>query len=250
MIESLAPLDENGDIIEFFVSSGDIYEWIADVISHAWADPECGNGVCQPPMEYPSFGDHGCLTDCGEANTTAYLINLEPRFVGDAAEVAELLATVTYNLCTDDLVPLCWWAEEQKFEKNYAEGRVSEVLDLPDAVWVLRYTGTTAGTGLVVGGIRLYSEESEAATSVEGGEVDAASSSDSSTTSSTAPSTSSSTSFPTAPPVLPPLPPPLLLPLLRLLPPPLLLPLLPPLPTPLPPSPLHLPPPQQARNQT
>eukprot|EP00854_Cymbomonas_tetramitiformis_P029876 gene29876-37275_t len=158
LTESLSPKDENGEVIPFFTNVNDIYDWIKEIIAQAWTEEFCGNDVCSSPVEFPAFSYHGCLADCGQANTTLFVIALEARFrpSGDEAQIAELLANVKYNLCTDDLVPLCWWEEDQTFAEN--EVTVRTEVGLPDAVWTLRITGTHTSTGMVVGGIRQKNE--------------------------------------------------------------------------------------------
>ncbi|KAK3255361.1 hypothetical protein CYMTET_35456, partial [Cymbomonas tetramitiformis] len=63
------------------------------------------------------------------------------------------ISKLSFNLCTDELYPLCWWTENQQFDTgtNY-----STVLDLPDANWVLQVYGVSSENGGVIGGLSLW----------------------------------------------------------------------------------------------
>ncbi|KAK3266249.1 hypothetical protein CYMTET_25113 [Cymbomonas tetramitiformis] len=41
-------------------------DWLKTMAWEVWEDPKCGNGVCEHPFEFPSFGRFGCKFDCGE----------------------------------------------------------------------------------------------------------------------------------------------------------------------------------------
>ncbi|KAK3249524.1 hypothetical protein CYMTET_41044 [Cymbomonas tetramitiformis] len=41
-------------------------EWLQAMVLDVWNDPECGDNVCQPPVEFASYGRFGCKSDCGE----------------------------------------------------------------------------------------------------------------------------------------------------------------------------------------
>eukprot|EP00854_Cymbomonas_tetramitiformis_P017194 gene17194-20454_t len=158
IIETLLPKDENGDVLEFFTQTSELYDWVRQVIDPAWENPTCGNGYCAIPIEYPAFGYHGCLADCGVANTTAFTLQLTPRFVGD---VAAALETVSFNLCTDDAEPLCWFPMNVHFTENFETVRVDNIT-LPDGSWTLSVFNINSSTGLVVGGLIESSDQSSA----------------------------------------------------------------------------------------
>ena len=42
---------------------------LGNVVMHAWRDAVCGDGTCNSPHEFPSFGRFGCKADCGAAET-------------------------------------------------------------------------------------------------------------------------------------------------------------------------------------
>ena len=50
---------------EIFNSKEDIYDWLEGLVRTVWADPVCGDGQCELPFEYPSYGGFGCKSDCG-----------------------------------------------------------------------------------------------------------------------------------------------------------------------------------------
>ncbi|KAK3262839.1 TRP-like ion channel Pkd2, partial [Cymbomonas tetramitiformis] len=210
IIETLLPKDENGDVLEFFTQTSELYDWVRQVIDPAWENPTCGNGYCAIPIEYPAFGYHGCLADCGVANTTAFTLQLTPRFVmtrvramhrgfprslpdrshnqgaapartlrvggfGHAeyapwydmlvarlqGDVAAALETVSFNLCTDDAEPLCWFPMNVHFTENFETVRVDNIT-LPDGSWTLSVFNINSSTGLVVGGLIESSDQSSA----------------------------------------------------------------------------------------
>eukprot|EP00854_Cymbomonas_tetramitiformis_P023771 gene23771-28819_t len=146
-IETLVPLDENGDPKPFFVSNSEVYDWTRQVIKAIFTPMQCGDSICDIPEEYPAFSFHGCQTDCGVSNATTFDVVLEPRFVGDTQ-----LDRVSYNLCTEQPDSMCWWSEAQKFSMNFGIVRHS-ALALPDADWKLYVYGLVPSEGLVVGGI-------------------------------------------------------------------------------------------------
>jgi hypothetical protein len=41
------------------------YDWFAGVAGDVFPSSLCGNGICEPPEEYPGFGRFGCVSDCG-----------------------------------------------------------------------------------------------------------------------------------------------------------------------------------------
>ena len=41
------------------------WDWLQTLVAAVWADPQCGDGVCDAPQEMPGFGAHGCAADCG-----------------------------------------------------------------------------------------------------------------------------------------------------------------------------------------
>eukprot|EP00959_Pyramimonas_sp_CCMP1952_P475069 9503998-Pyramimonas_sp.AAC.2 len=62
------------------------YQWLQGIQSKIWTDPMCGNGLCEPPFEYPAYetssvllGDPyslGCQVDCGRETDVKEIIVL------------------------------------------------------------------------------------------------------------------------------------------------------------------------------
>jgi hypothetical protein len=46
-------------------SNAQFYDWMLQVVVDVFEDSVCGNGVCEPPLEYPGMGRFGCAADCG-----------------------------------------------------------------------------------------------------------------------------------------------------------------------------------------
>jgi hypothetical protein len=42
-----------------------IYDYLEHQTSLYWRDPICGDGMCDSPFEFPSYGRFGCTADCG-----------------------------------------------------------------------------------------------------------------------------------------------------------------------------------------
>ena len=40
-----------------------IRDWIKKLVTEVWIDPRCGDGRCETPYEYHSFGRFGCKAD-------------------------------------------------------------------------------------------------------------------------------------------------------------------------------------------
>eukprot|EP00854_Cymbomonas_tetramitiformis_P000701 gene701-1159_t len=183
IMSALGPQEDNGEPRKMFVSHQEVYDWVRQVTEAIFTPMKCGNAYCDKPEEFPAFSHHGCQADCGMMNATPYTIVLEPRFTGADAVIHEALQTVTYNLCTDDAVPVCWWEDFQSFRKNFVRHQ-HDGIGLPDAQWSLVVHNLVPSNGLVVGGIFLdsTSSDSENVTTPEGDvSVSAANLSDSGT---------------------------------------------------------------------
>ncbi|KAK3250979.1 hypothetical protein CYMTET_39671 [Cymbomonas tetramitiformis] len=151
MYENVVPKeDEDGEPTEFFMETDEIYDWLRQIIQDSWLDAPCGDTLCEDPFEFPAFSHLGCQADCNVANGTNFTVVLEPRFVRSYEE--EALVEVSYNLCTDDIEPVCWWSENQLFDYNFATVR-HDNLSLPDATWILTVYNLTAYKGLVMGSL-------------------------------------------------------------------------------------------------
>ena len=68
------------------------------------ADPPCGDGSCDYPLEFPAFGRFGCEADCGKfPNTTDIVISFSTSF-----HSKEQAMESSWNLCITDPLALCW----------------------------------------------------------------------------------------------------------------------------------------------
>ena len=72
-------------------STADIYAWLEGLVGRVWVDPTCGDGVCETPFEFASYGRFGCRADCGRLqdiqNLTAVQIDLYYDFTHPAGSI-------------------------------------------------------------------------------------------------------------------------------------------------------------------
>ncbi|KAK3276540.1 TRP-like ion channel Pkd2 [Cymbomonas tetramitiformis] len=105
-------------------------DWLKTQVVEVWKDPLCGNGICEAPHEFSSFGRFGCEADCGVAtDVTSILIYVEVDFFQLDKNLplgqADLLRRrATWNVCLHDevrrmrgLPELCWYEKNQVFRK-------------------------------------------------------------------------------------------------------------------------------------
>ena len=72
----------------------------------------CGDGICESPFEFASYGRFGCRADCGRLsdvveNLTTLQINLAYNFdhpVGSLPQT-ELMTQASWNLCPENGAP-------------------------------------------------------------------------------------------------------------------------------------------------
>lgn len=58
-------------------SSDDVLSWLDTTLTAIWVDPVCGDGVCETPFEYASYGRFGCRADCGKLSEIQNLTTLQ-----------------------------------------------------------------------------------------------------------------------------------------------------------------------------
>lgn len=126
-------------------SSNEVLSWLQSTLAEVWKDPVCGDGVCESPFEFPSYGRFGCRADCGRLvevqNLTSVLIDLKYNFKHPVGSVpsTELMQQASWNLCPRFGAPHgtdCYYPEDQTFDR--IEGEVSiEIPDVPDGQWIL-----------------------------------------------------------------------------------------------------------------
>ena len=84
------------------------------MVGDVFADSVCGNGVCEPPLEYPAVGRFGCAADCGlHPNRTSLRIDVAPAWAAglpglpgglpDAAVAGEPAIRFAYNVYSETL---------------------------------------------------------------------------------------------------------------------------------------------------
>ncbi|KAK3261877.1 hypothetical protein CYMTET_29241 [Cymbomonas tetramitiformis] len=114
-------------------------DWLKTQILEIWKDPVCGDGVCNEPYEFASFGRFGCTADCGRARDIVPVLvfiqvdfrDLRDRLPWGVAD--DLRERLSWNVCMRDLdreehgMPeLCWFKEEKRFRHLY-ERRVQSL---------------------------------------------------------------------------------------------------------------------------
>ena len=108
-------------------SSQDVLDWLKNTLDNVWSDPQCGDGICEAPFEFPSYGRFGCRADCGRlresyANLSTIAVDLEWNFKHPIGSVpsTELMKQASWNLCPRDGAPHgrdCYWPSDQTFGK-------------------------------------------------------------------------------------------------------------------------------------
>ncbi|KAK3262156.1 hypothetical protein CYMTET_28975 [Cymbomonas tetramitiformis] len=124
-------------------------DWLKTMILEVWTDPICGNGSCEEPYEFPSFGRFGCEADCGRAEFTPFLIYFEVDFHKFGSSIVrydiadELRKRATWNLCMRDadrdarsMPEICWYEQDESF-KSIQQRFVVEVA-LKQGDWYIR----------------------------------------------------------------------------------------------------------------
>ncbi|KAK3258323.1 hypothetical protein CYMTET_32627, partial [Cymbomonas tetramitiformis] len=124
-------------------------DWLKAQVLEVWIDPLCGDGFCQTPYEFPSFGRFGCESDCGTAiDVTPVLIYVQADFLEikdtlPAGWADELRKRVSWNVCMHDtarvsrgLPETCWFSQEQHFEQ--LRTRALKWLELKHGEWYMR----------------------------------------------------------------------------------------------------------------
>lgn len=45
----------------------EVFSWLENTVTKVWTDTDCGDGVCEAPVEFPGYDRFGCKADCGGA---------------------------------------------------------------------------------------------------------------------------------------------------------------------------------------
>ena len=140
-----------------------------------WVDPACGDGLCESPFEFPSYGRFGCRADCGRlaesaTNLSTIQVDLTYNFNHPAGSLAstELMSQTKWNLCPERGAPHgrdCYFEDDQAFDR--VEGSTQEIIDdIPDGEWTIKIkrdffdkvSGAVRVRGLVEKQARQYSK--------------------------------------------------------------------------------------------
>eukprot|EP00884_Botryococcus_braunii_P002328 jgi/Botrbrau1/12096/Bobra.0186s0019.1 len=143
----------DGGMTASFQSTDDVMTYIKErFIEPIWIDPVCGDGHCEYPIEYPSFGRFGCKADCGvEAATFPILVQVSNDFVGHPnLSPSTLLAAASWNLCSEDGATStsgqpdrCWYEQDQVFPEIRGTQLVS--MNVTAGSWYVWVKGDYAG---------------------------------------------------------------------------------------------------------
>eukprot|EP00242_Pyramimonas_sp_CCMP2087_P014691 CAMPEP_0198201232 /NCGR_PEP_ID=MMETSP1445-20131203/3979_1 /TAXON_ID=36898 /ORGANISM="Pyramimonas sp., Strain CCMP2087" /LENGTH=830 /DNA_ID=CAMNT_0043871443 /DNA_START=179 /DNA_END=2671 /DNA_ORIENTATION=+ len=140
------------------MSETDVLSWIWQTVETVWTHPQCGDGRCDTPNEFPSYHRFGCQADCGkERDLVAVALLLEYNFVNlpelyTAAGITpeDARTTVKWNLCNFDQdretygVPqLCWFEEGQYITKN--QGSEFYEMEVKPGTWTIEIEGDHLG---------------------------------------------------------------------------------------------------------
>eukprot|EP00240_Pyramimonas_obovata_P002992 CAMPEP_0118923366 /NCGR_PEP_ID=MMETSP1169-20130426/1918_1 /TAXON_ID=36882 /ORGANISM="Pyramimonas obovata, Strain CCMP722" /LENGTH=624 /DNA_ID=CAMNT_0006864339 /DNA_START=164 /DNA_END=2034 /DNA_ORIENTATION=+ len=133
------------------------FMWLENLRGSIWVDPACGNGICEPPYEFPAYETLGCQADCGlEQDLRQIVVVVEADFTSVPAELglSAVMSSATWNLCKAaplrreaGLEDLCIYEEDQRFE--LAKSTVQQAFSLARDEWYVRISGDRFG---LVGG--------------------------------------------------------------------------------------------------
>jgi hypothetical protein len=150
--------------VSAFSALTDITDWLSGQVGAIWTDPVCGDGKCEQPFEFPTYGRFGCKADCGVftdlfANVTGVQVDFFFDFTHPAGSTpaTTLLQQATWNMCPQEdssvngpaadppLPPVphgqaCYYAQDVGF--SALTGHDTAVLpDVPDGLWQITING-------------------------------------------------------------------------------------------------------------
>jgi hypothetical protein len=125
-----------------------------------WQSTVCGDGDCNEPYEFPSYGRFGCRPDCGVAkNLSLVLIQVKADFRDDYASPVALMGAASWNLCQRNeaakvagFPDICWWEIDKTFH-TMTPNHVETFYIPSQTLWYVRVLGDYKGR--VVGSIFL-----------------------------------------------------------------------------------------------
>ncbi|GAX83855.1 hypothetical protein CEUSTIGMA_g11280.t1 [Chlamydomonas eustigma] len=136
-----------------FQNEAEVLNYIgAQILLPIWQDPVCGDGNCEWPWEYPSWGPFGCKADCGtNSNVTSIVVNVKADFTGHPTISPQvLMANAVWNLCLDDPTTrargeadLCWFPNDVSFTEVVVN--TLDSMSVIDGNWYVIVKGDYAG---------------------------------------------------------------------------------------------------------
>jgi len=138
----------------------EVFSWLEETVTKVWTDPDCGDGVCDAPIEFPGYDRFGCSADCGSVleaykNISGLHVDLYYDFSNQpgALSSVEGLSTVSWNLCPSPGTAAgkkglggvphgteCFFAKDQRL--TAIAGKDHIVLpEVADGEWELRIAG-------------------------------------------------------------------------------------------------------------
>jgi hypothetical protein len=144
-------------------SIDEVTGWLSGILSTVWTDPVCGDGKCELPFEFPTYGRFGCKADCGVFTSSFNVTGVQVDFFYDFSHPAgstpatTLLQQATWNVCPQEdsnvngpasdppLAPVphgqaCYYDADLAFKA--LKGHDTAVLaDVPDGLWQVQING-------------------------------------------------------------------------------------------------------------
>jgi hypothetical protein len=138
-------------------SLAEVTGWLSNIVSSVWTDPVCGDGKCELPFEFPTYGRFGCKADCGMFTNSFNVTGVQVDFFYDFTHPAgstpatTLLQQASWNVCPQEdsnvngpasdppLAPVphgqaCYYDADIAFKALV--GHDTAVLpDVPDGLW-------------------------------------------------------------------------------------------------------------------
>ncbi|GAQ78340.1 Ca2+-modulated nonselective cation channel polycystin [Klebsormidium nitens] len=137
--DSLLPEDSSGNTATKVNSVEEIYAYLNEtILTPLWADPVCGDGICDRPIEFPGFGRFGCTPDCGAMPSDDVIIEFQTSF-----DTAQNQQESSWNLCQTYPNDLCWYEKDQTFSDLSAT--TTTTLSLPNGTWEMVLTSPHRG---------------------------------------------------------------------------------------------------------
>jgi hypothetical protein len=68
-----------------------------EAVEPVWQSTVCGDGTCNNPFEFPSYGRFGCRPDCGAASDlTNVLVQIKADFRDDFTSELALMGAASW----------------------------------------------------------------------------------------------------------------------------------------------------------